>query len=608
MAELNNTPTASQRFLTFGNQDLPAFVEKKDKHYVLFGQFNDYPYYLIDLYTRSAYHKTIIDQKVRYLTGNGWTYDARTATVQKQSMVNDFLTKNFGNETLNQASQKWANDLELFNGMAAEVIYNKGGSLSQINYIDFANVRSSPDKKKYYYTSRWYTLDGVGNRKMNKNPENEPDYKVFDAYDKEATNKKSQLYYFSVYHPNQQVYPLPTYSGAVIWINVDIALSDFHYHNIKNGFIPAHIINFYNGVPDEIKQEEIENRIIEKFTGEKGQRIILNFAMSKETGTDVQTLAMSDIDKQYIEVAKQSETKIFSAHFANPILFGIAREGALGMRTEIEIAHNEFNQMYIIPRQKLIEDMVNMFIGDFGIGVDLRLKTVQPLGFTLPNASQKTIDTIQALNSLPQAVAQKILDSMSASQILGLIGIESEATETTNIQAHFNSQANIDMFLRCGVSKADYTILKTESLKFTEELDFDKYESDFVSSYMNFAEEKISTKGGIEGDIIISQPTKSEIAKADIQQPELVVLYSYELSPESPPLAVGGVSREFCVKLMEAGKLYTRAEINNMSNEAGGSVWMMRGGWYTKPDTTIHVPHCRHEWQSNLVKKGSTRK
>jgi hypothetical protein len=138
-------------------------------------------------------------------------------------------------------------------------------------------------------------------------------------------------------------------------------------------------------------------------------------------------------------------------------------------------------------------------------------------------------------------------------------------------------------------------------------MNFDAYENELKESYFNFAEE-IVTKGGIVGDIIISNPTKSEIAKADVQQPELVVLYSYELSPESPPLAVGGVSREFCVKLMDAQKLYTRAEIDNMSNEVGGSVWMMRGGWYTKPDTTIHVPHCRHEWQSNLVKKGSTRK
>jgi hypothetical protein len=226
----------------------------------------------------------------------------------------------------------------------------------------------------------------------------------------------------------------------------------------------------------------------------------------------------------------------------------------------------------------------------------------------LPNASQKTIDTIQALNSLPQAVAQKILDSMSASQILGLIGIETEATETTNIQAHFNSQANIEMFLACGSPKADYEILKSQSLKFTEGMNFDAYENELKESYMNFAEEKISTKGGIEGDIIISQPTKSEISRANIEQPELEVMYSYELSPESPPLALGGVSREFCVKLMDAQLLYTRAKIDAMSNEVGGSVWMMRGGWYTKPDTTIHVPHCRHEWQSNLVKKGSTRK
>lgn len=607
MDELNK-PTAAQRFLTFANQDIPAFVEKKDKTFVLFGQFNDYPYYLIDLYTRSAYHKTIIDQKVRYLVGNGWTYDSRTATVQKQSQVNDFLTKNFGNETLNQASNKWANDLELFNGMAAEVIYNKGGKISEINYIDFANVRSSADKKKYYYTSRWYTIDGLGNRKMNKSVENEPDYKVFEPYDKDAVNKKSQLYYFSVYHPNQQVYPLPTYSGAVIWINVDIALSDFHYHNIKNGFVPAHIINFYNGVPDEIKQEEIENRIIEKFTGEKGQRVVLNFAMSKETGTDVQTIAMTDIDKQYIEVAKQSETKIFSAHFANPILFGIAREGALGMRTEIEIAHNEFNQMYIIPRQKLIEDMVNMFLEDFGIGVELKLKTVQPLGFTLPNASQKTIDIIHTLNSLPDKVSQKILDSMSASQILGLIGIETQATEVTNVKAHFNAQADIEVFMRYGSPKSDFEILKSQSLNFVQDMNFDEYENTLMSTYLGFADEEISTKGGIKGDIIISQPTKSEIAKADVQQPELVVLYSYELSPESPPLAVGGESREFCQKLMKANKLYTRQEIDAMSNEVGGSVWLMRGGWYTKPDTTIHVPHCRHEWQSNLVRKGQIRK
>jgi hypothetical protein len=69
---------------------------------------------------------------------------------------------------------------------------------------------------------------------------------------------------------------------------------------------------------------------------------------------------------------------------------------------------------------------------------------------------------------------------MSASQILGLIGIETEATETTNIQAHFNSQANIDMFLRCGVDhrRQTTTILKTAVVEVhRRNLNFDAYEN-----------------------------------------------------------------------------------------------------------------------------------
>jgi hypothetical protein len=63
-----------------------------------------------------------------------------------------------------------------------------------------------------------------------------------------------------------------------------------------------------------------------------------------------------------------------------------------------------------------------------------------------------------------------------------LIGIETEATETTNIQAHFNSQANIDMFLRCGVDhrRQITTILKSAIVKIhRRDLNFDKYEIGF---------------------------------------------------------------------------------------------------------------------------------
>jgi len=35
----------------------------------------------------------------------------------------------------------------------------------------------------------------------------------------------------------------------------------------------------------------------------------------------------------------------------------------------------------------------------------------------------------------------------------------------------------------------------------------------------------------------------------------------------------------------------------------GYNVFEMRGGWMTKSGTDIHVPHCRHSWQQQIVTK-----
>ena len=56
-----NINSDTMRFLTFGNSDLPIFREVKSKEWIYYGEKNDFPYYLIDLYTESAYHKAIID-------------------------------------------------------------------------------------------------------------------------------------------------------------------------------------------------------------------------------------------------------------------------------------------------------------------------------------------------------------------------------------------------------------------------------------------------------------------------------------------------------------------------------------------------------------------
>lgn len=102
----------------------------------------------------------------------------------------------------------------------------------------------------------------------------------------------------------------------------------------------------------------------------------------------------------------------------------------------------------------------------------------------------------------------------------------------------------------------------------------------------------------------------TDIGRADIQDdglPKIEVRYKYDLSPDALPLQPGGKSREFCIKMMDLKKLYTRAEIDQISGIVGYNAWLRRGGWYTVPNSEppLHIPHCRHEWSQKVVRRKS---
>jgi hypothetical protein len=81
------------------------------------------------------------------------------------------------------------------------------------------------------------------------------------------------------------------------------------------------------------------------------------------------------------------------------------------------------------------------------------------------------------------------------------------------------------------------------------------------------------------------------------------VRYGYRTRLDVPPAKSG--SRQFCEKLMDLNRLYTKDEINTISNRLTPyrDVWRYRGGWYTNPDTQVSTPWCRHEWIQQLVVK-----
>jgi DNA-binding Lrp family transcriptional regulator len=79
---------------------------------------------------------------------------------------------------------------------------------------------------------------------------------------------------------------------------------------------------------------------------------------------------------------------------------------------------------------------------------------------------------------------------------------------------------------------------------------------------------------------------------------DVFIRYSYEPKPGLEPLIK--TSRPFCIRLIELDRLYTRGEIESISQRVGFSVWDRKGGFWGDRE------ECRHRWVSNIVIKKRT--
>ena len=186
-------------------------------------------------------------------------------------------------------------------------------------------------------------------------------------------------------------------------------------------------------------------------------------------------------------------------------------------------------------------------------------------------------------------------------------------------------------FMQLGVSARKYQIVDVcysydESLKFAESKEDKvmKYLADNQKATISqIAEDLGMSKAqvyktiellGTQNKLIVKYTEVNGEIQARVQDiqsteevntVELETKWRYTTNLE-PPIIDG--TREFCRKMLGANKLYTRAEIDLLQNEAStkgfnDNVFQYKGGWMTIKGTNTHVPSCRHFWQSVIVKK-----
>lgn len=240
---------------------------------------------------------------------------------------------------------------------------------------------------------------------------------------------------------------------------------------------------------------------------------------------------------------------------------------------------------------------------------------------------------------LTEAAGKALLKSglgLNDADISSLLGTD-EPQQFKSADA--DEDAVIQMFSACGDDKENYHIVKSKKVKFesdevaaNDELNFfslafasevsdedvmtlvakdKRITPEVISASLNITVEAATAK---LADLIDRGLLKSSIKKVGTDEQleheatgtwkeipkkkgiEISIKYSYEGPMDSK-------NRPFCARLMKLARLYTRYEIETISQRLGYSVFDRRGGFWTRKGTDETTPYCRHHWKSNVVVK-----
>jgi len=680
---------------------VPVMLENKAGKYITYGALNEYPYYLLDNYRRSSKHNAIVNGKVNYIVGGGWQ-PGEKMTVEQQARYAKFFDGLSEHDDLNDITEKLVLDLELFNGFAVAVTWNKMGTIAKMEHIPFEKIRVDKDERMFQVAD-WYDDAMVQLYPKIGDVEKIP---AFDADNRIG----KQLFYYRVYAAGVKSYPLPEYMGGLAWIEADVQVANFHNNNLRNNFWGGYLINFNNGIPTPEEQGDIERQIKRKFSGtDNAGRFVVTFNDDVSKAPTLEPLTPSDMDKQFEILNKAIQSEIFISHrVVNPMLFGVKTEGQLGGRQELVEAYELFKATYVNDRVRKVERMIN-YLGSFNGVEGMELIPVEPITERLSEQALLTIMTPEELrekaglpvlekqpadvvgpnpqpDEVPQTPAQLSNDNikklsgreyqnlmrivrhyaqekitlemartmlsagfgLTAEEVNTLLGVQEQAfsepmwgEEDDEDYGWGDEEFKVLEVVasKFGSSSDEYVVMHSKPMRFDTDLDdqvrqafaelgeeekeldekIEKYRKknrdasvEEMAKEFGVSKAKVAKRVAylINKDRYPIARTVDQISKEGAKptdEPVLEVRYKYAWAAGFSNKDKR-TSREFCkvmLDLADQGKVYTRADIDGISNIMGYSVWNRRGGWYHTA-SGVNRPQCRHIWEQQIViRKGN---
>ena len=639
-------------FLGFADNKMPEFKEVKSKDWILYGEDNKFPQQLLYLYNKSSNHNAIINGKVIYIFGKGFEQGnvqvnpmGETYNKVFKKFIHDieifgggrlevlwkmgggaelrhipfhylrrakekngyWYSKNWEKYTQPEFRPVFVPDFDDKNKKGAQILayneYRPGVEEYPLpGYFGALNdIETDVEISKYNLS---IIKNGMFASKMivfnNGEPTKETKQKIERDFKNKFAGSENSGNFMLVFNTDPAKAPI---INDLSTTDLD-KLFDQLNRTTQSEIFSAHLVT--SPMLFGIKTE-----------GQLGGRseIVEAYEIFKNTYINDKQQAIEEVDKMLAPLVGVTSSKIIPVEPISEKLNAI-----------------DFKDM--LPEAWVFEQL----------GIDpTKYQPAQPVQPTLQNAVNENLKNMtgrqfQQLTRVLNRFRKGKIQRQEAELLLrDSYGLNPEDISELLSEQTFSAEPNEDevamMFGEIGESKSNYTVVKSM-----------RFDGDFTGEYMAFADlsqvdsnilnmikkdkridpkdiaaavnsspEYVSKRldemlkegvltqtSKVQGiDTIIERAVNPEVIdyRPKPQTVDVYVKYTYEKRPEAKGAEIIDTTRPFCKRLIELDRVYTRSEIETVSQRLGYSVFDRAGGFWG------HKPQCRHEWRRLLVIK-----
>ena len=340
----------------------PIMRQNMSDGIINWGQRNDYPLRLDELYIGSVTHKSCIDFAVNAIVGGGVEVDMEVPQPNYHTSWNEFI-------------RAITFDYCLYGGFAFQIIKNKDGKTYSFFNQPFETVRMEPMDEDGVIEYCQVSADWTAKQKY-------PPVRIpIFGFQEDEEIKQGQVYMFVYVSPNpiSPYYPIPSYIAGIKAIQAEVEYQNYDLKSIINGFVGAGSISL-PPVGSEQQKQAIINNIQSMFTGSDNANSLLVFFREDSEDTPVEFTPFSSnggMVDLYEAANERTVNRIIESHkISSKGLIGLPMDnsGFSDSGALMQAAYDVYNINVASSARVVILSAINNLFALNGIEVEISLK------------------------------------------------------------------------------------------------------------------------------------------------------------------------------------------------------------------------------------------